>query len=131
MGDDKVVGKTSSTTTGNEKNKRRGFISRIWNGIVRLHVNDSEKRLQYISKEEATVIARMTRRLRSRRHVSRNLIVFSVIFEVIVVGYAIMTTRSVSIDWKMWAIQVLPRFLLPALSAATYSAFTTFTRMWT
>jgi hypothetical protein len=82
MGDDKVVGKTSSTTTGNEKNKRRGFISRIWNGIVRLHINDSEKRLQYISKEEATVIARMTRRLRSRRHVSRNLIVFSVIFEV-------------------------------------------------
>jgi hypothetical protein len=89
MADDKVVGegekketKTSSTAAGNEKKKSRGFISRIWNGIFRLHGDDFEKRLQYISKEEATVIARMTRRSRSRRHVSRNLIVFSVIFEV-------------------------------------------------
>jgi hypothetical protein len=89
MADDKVVEEgekketnTSSTAAGNEKKKRKGFISRIWNGIFRLHGDDFEKRLQYISKEEATVIARMTRRSRSRRHVSRNLIVFSVIFEV-------------------------------------------------
>ncbi|PNY02407.1 protein lunapark, partial [Trifolium pratense] len=88
MADDKVVGegenketKTSATTAGNEKKKRKGFISRIWNGIFRLHGDDFEKRLQYISKEEATVVARVARRSRSRRRVSRNLILFSVIFE--------------------------------------------------
>jgi hypothetical protein len=41
MADDKVVEegenketKTSSTPAGNEKKKRKGFISRIWNGIL-------------------------------------------------------------------------------------------------
>ncbi|PNY02777.1 hypothetical protein L195_g026097, partial [Trifolium pratense] len=48
---------------------------------------------------------------------------------VIAVGYAIMTTRSVGIDWKMRAIRVLPMFLFPALSAAIYSAFISFIRM--
>lgn len=134
MADDKAVGEgekkeTSPTASGNEKKKRKGFISRIWNGIFRLHGDDFEKRLKHISKEEAAVIARVTRRSRSRRQTSRNLIVFSVIFEVIAVGYAIMTTRSVGIDWKMRAIRVLPMFLLPALSSAVYSAFITFTRM--
>lgn len=88
--DDKAVGEgekkeTSPTAaaSGNEKKKqRKGFISRIWNGIFRLHGDDFEKRLQYISKEEAAVIARVTRRSRSRRRMSRNLIIFSVLFEV-------------------------------------------------
>lgn len=40
-----------------------------------------------------------------------------------------MTTRSIDVNWKMRAIRVLPMFLLPALSAATYSAFINFTRM--
>jgi len=87
MADDKAVGEgekkeTSPTASGNEKKKRKGFISRIWNGIFRLHGDDFEKRLKHISKEEAAVIARVTRRSRSRRQTSRNLIVFSVIFEV-------------------------------------------------
>ncbi|KAJ1420139.1 Ubiquitin-specific peptidase 48 [Sesbania bispinosa] len=134
MADDKAVGEgekkeTSPTDAGNAKKKRKGFLSRIWNGIFRLQGDDFEKRLQYISKEEAAVIARMTRRSRSWRRMSRHLIIFSVIFEVIAVGYAIMTTRSVDMNWKMRAIRVLPMFLLPALASAAYSAFVSFTRI--
>lgn len=50
-------------------------------------------------------------------------------FQVIAVGYAIMTTRSMDMNWKMRAIRVLPMFLLPALSSAAYSTFVSFTRM--
>ncbi|KAI5403568.1 uncharacterized protein At2g24330 [Lathyrus oleraceus] len=139
MADDKAVvevEKKETTPTaaaaGNEKKKGKGFFSRILNGFFRVfrsHGDDFEKRLQHISKEEASIIAKVARRSRSRRRVSRNLILFSVILEVIAVGYAIMTTRSMGIDWKMRAIRVLPMFLLPALSTAAYSAFISFTRM--
>lgn len=59
----------------------------------------------------------------------RHLIILSVIFEVIAVVYAIMTTRSLDLNWKMRAFRVLPMFLLPGLSSFTYSALVTFTRM--
>ncbi|KAI4316238.1 hypothetical protein L6164_024237 [Bauhinia variegata] len=134
MVDDKEVGggekkDTGPSTTGNEKKKRPGIISRIWNGLFRLHGDDFEKRLQYISKEEASVLSRMSRRSQSWRRTIRHLIIFSVIFEVIAVGYAIATTRSMNMNWKMRAIKVLPMFLLPALSSAAYSTFVSFTRM--
>ncbi|KAJ1399263.1 Lunapark domain [Sesbania bispinosa] len=119
----------ATVTVSNEKKKRKGFISRIWNVIFRSHGDDFEKRLQYISKEEASVMARMSKRSRSWRQTSRQLIVFSVIFEVIAVVYAIMTTRSMGMNWKMRAIRVLPMFLLPALSSAAYSTFVSFIRM--
>ncbi|KAF7146714.1 hypothetical protein RHSIM_Rhsim04G0219000 [Rhododendron simsii] len=111
------------------KKKRKGVISRIWNGLFRQHSDDFEKRLQHISKEEATVLARMKKRSRSWRWMIRHLIIFSVIFEVIAVIYAIMTTRSLDLNWKMRAFRVLPMFLLPGLSSITYSALVTFTRM--
>ncbi|RDX57667.1 hypothetical protein CR513_63073, partial [Mucuna pruriens] len=132
MADDKAVDegeKKEMSSAGNEKKKRRGFFWRIWNGIFRLHGDDFEKRLQYISKEEALVMTRMNLRSRSLRRISRNLIVFSIIFEVIAIVYAIMTTRSLELNWKMRAIRVLPMFLLPALASATYTAFISFTRM--
>ncbi|XP_061346216.1 uncharacterized protein At2g24330-like [Gastrolobium bilobum] len=135
MADEKAVvegekKETSPTAAaGNGKKKRKGFISRIWNGIFRLHGDDFEKRLQYISKEEAAVIARMSRRSRSCRRISRNVIVLAVMFEVIAVVYAILTTRSMDMNWKMRAIRVLPMFLLPALASAGYSTFISFTRM--
>ncbi|KAE9603741.1 hypothetical protein Lal_00001969 [Lupinus albus] len=131
MVDDKVVGegeKKETSPNGNEKNKGKGFFSRIWN-VFRLQGDDFEKRLQYISKEEASVISRMTRRSKSWKQLSRHLIIFSVIFEVIAVGYAIMTTRTMDMDWKMRAIRVLPMFLLPALAFAAYSTSIRFTRM--
>ncbi|KHN30241.1 Hypothetical protein glysoja_045626 [Glycine soja] len=74
-------------------------------------------------------LTRLSNRSRSWRRTSRQLILFSVLFEVIAVGYAIMTTRSMDMNWKMRAIRVLPMFLLPALSSATYTAFVSFTRM--
>ncbi|EEF34423.1 uncharacterized protein At2g24330 [Ricinus communis] len=111
------------------KKKRKGFMSRIWNGIFRLHGDDFEKRLQNISKEEAAVLSRMKKRSLTWRKMTRHLIIFSVIFEVIAVCYAIMTTRSMDLNWKMRAFRVLPMFLLPALSSIAYSAFVSFTRM--
>jgi len=79
-GEKKENGGTSPSGSG--KKKRRGFLSRIWNRIFRLHGDDFEKRLQYISKEEAQVMSRIAKRSRSWRRISRHLIVFSVIFEV-------------------------------------------------
>ncbi|KAE9461558.1 hypothetical protein C3L33_06536, partial [Rhododendron williamsianum] len=119
--------KNDSATT--VKKQQKGVISRIWNGLFRQHGDDFEKRLQHISKEEATVLARMKKRSRSWRRMIRHLIIFSVIFEVIAVIYAIMTTRSLDLNWKMRAFRVLPMFLLPGLSSITYSALVTFTRM--
>ncbi|GLT59563.1 hypothetical protein SLA2020_323750 [Shorea laevis] len=103
-----------------------GFFSRIWN---RFHGNDLEKRLQYISKEEAAVLVRMKRRSQTWRTACRNFIAFSVILEVVAVVYAIATTRSVDLDWKMRAFRVLPMFLLPGLSSAAYFTLVRFTRL--
>lgn len=50
-------------------------------------------------------------------------------FQVVAVGYAIMTTRTMDLNWKMRALRVLPMFLLPAVSSIAYSAFVSFTRM--
>lgn len=64
------------------KKKQKGLISRIWNGLFRRQGDDFEKRLQHISKEEATILARMKKRSRSWRRMIRYLIILSVIFEV-------------------------------------------------
>ncbi|KAG9146401.1 hypothetical protein Leryth_020133 [Lithospermum erythrorhizon] len=112
----------------NEK-RRKGLLSRLWNGIFRSHGDNFEKRLQYISKEEATVLARMKRRSQSLRRMTRHLIILSVLLEVVAVAYAIMTTRSLDLNWKMRALRVLPLFLLPFLSFLTYSTLQSFTKM--
>ncbi|CAI0395168.1 unnamed protein product [Linum tenue] len=113
-----------------DKKKRKGIMSRVWNTIFRLHGGDDfEKRLKYISKEEAAVLTRMKKRSLTWRKMTRNLIAFSVLFEVIAVGYAIMTTRTEDLDWKMRAFRVMPMFLLPAFSSIAYSGFVNFTKM--
>ncbi|KAF3619494.1 putative auxin efflux carrier component 6-like [Capsicum annuum] len=112
-----------------KKEKKKGFFSRMWNSIFRSKKDDFEKRLQHISKEEAAVIARINKRSQNWRRMTRHLIILSVLFEVIAVGYAIMTTRSLELDWKMRALRVLPMFLLPGLSFLTYSAIGSFTKM--
>ncbi|CAH2077399.1 unnamed protein product [Thlaspi arvense] len=111
------------------KKKRKGFFSRIWNGIFRVRGDDFEKRLQYISKEEATVLSRMKRRSITWRKLTRNLIASSVIFEIIAVGYGIVTTRTEDLDWKMRSFRILPMFLLPAVSALAYSSIVNFSKM--
>lgn len=108
---------------------RGGFFSRLWKGIFASGREDYEKKLQYLSKEEASVHARLKRRAHSWRKRSTNIIVFSVILEVIAVAYAIMTTRSANLDWKMRATRVFPMFGLPILSTLIYSTLVSFTRM--
>lgn len=110
------------------KKQRGGFVSRLWKGIFGTR-EDFEKRLQYLSKEEALVHARLKRRAQTSRKMARNTIVLSVILEVVAVAYAIATTRSVDLNWQMRAIRVLPMFVLPGLSAAIYSTLVSFTRM--
>ncbi|XVE53455.1 hypothetical protein DITRI_Ditri03aG0004500 [Diplodiscus trichospermus] len=111
------------------KKKGKGVFSRLWNAIFRIHGDDFEKRLQHISKEEAAVLARMKRRSQTWRRMIRHLIVLSVILEVIAVAYAITTTRSMELNWKMRTFQILPLFLLPAFSCVAYSVIVSITRM--
>ncbi|KAM1507660.1 hypothetical protein TB2_016721 [Malus domestica] len=137
MAEDKAVGgegdkkdaAAAAAAPAVAKKKRQGILSRMFSGIFRLHGDDFEKRLQYISKEEATVLARMQRRSITWRRMARNLILFSVFFEVIAIAYAIVTTRATDLDWKMRTFSILPMFLLPAISSVTYSAFMSFTKM--
>ncbi|GAV80429.1 DUF2296 domain-containing protein [Cephalotus follicularis] len=132
MGDGESEQKESKVTAGIvnlNKQQPKGVISRIWNGIFRLNGDDIEKRLAYISKEEASLLSGIKKRSLSRRRTTRNLIIFTLFFEIIAVGYAIMTTRSTDLNWKMRAFRVLPMFLLPALSSLFYSSFLSFTRM--
>lgn len=80
---DSVAAAVAATATADSvKKKQKGFFSRLWNGIFRVRGDDFEKRLQYISKEEATVLSRMKRRSITWRKLTRNLIVSSVLFEV-------------------------------------------------
>ncbi|XP_058077442.1 uncharacterized protein At2g24330-like isoform X2 [Magnolia sinica] len=109
--------------------KRKGILSRIWNGIFRRRNGDFEKKLQHLFKEEASIHARMKRRAQRWRKMARNLIVSSVVLEVVAVVYAIMITRSLNLNWKMRAVRVLPMFALPALSFLIYSTLVNFTRM--
>ncbi|XP_057425461.1 uncharacterized protein At2g24330-like isoform X2 [Lotus japonicus] len=130
MGEEKETSAAAATNTDTTKKKqRKGLISRIWNVIFRSNGNDLEKRLQHLSKAEASVMNKIANRSRFRSRILRNLILFSVLFQVIAVVYATMTTRSVGMNWKMRAIRVLPMFLLPALSSAAYSFFVSFIRM--
>ncbi|KAI3828214.1 hypothetical protein L1987_02311 [Smallanthus sonchifolius] len=71
----------------------------------------------------------MKRRSSSWRSTARNLIVVSILLEVVALAYAIITTRTVGLDWQMRALRVLPIFLLPALSFALYWSLFSFTRM--
>ncbi|XP_019093046.1 PREDICTED: uncharacterized protein At2g24330 isoform X2 [Camelina sativa] len=112
-----------------KETKRKGWFSRIWNGIFRVRGDDFEKRLKNISKEEVTVRNRMKRRSITRRNFIRNLIAFSVIFEIIAVAYAIITTRNDDMDWKLRSFRILPMFVLPALASLAYSSFVGFWRM--
>ncbi|MFS7946815.1 putative Lunapark domain-containing protein [Helianthus anomalus] len=111
-----------------KKTKKKGILSRIWNAVFGLRGDDFEKRLQYISKEEATLHSRLKRRSLRWRTTARNLVVFSVILELVAVGYAIMTTRTVDMDWRMRSVHVLPMFLLPALSFGLYYGLSRFTK---
>ncbi|XP_057768033.1 uncharacterized protein At2g24330-like isoform X2 [Salvia miltiorrhiza] len=119
----------STDTEIKKTKKQKGVLSRLWRAVFRLGGDDFEKRLQHISKEEATVLARITRRSQSSRRTTKQFIILSVVSEAIAVGYAIMTTRSLDLNWHIRALRVLPMFLLPVLFFITYSAFRSYTKM--
>lgn len=66
---------------GEKKKAGGGVLGRMWRGLFGGR-EDYEKRLQYLSKEEAAVHARMRRRTQFSRRTVRNIIVLSVIAEV-------------------------------------------------
>ncbi|KAJ4950157.1 hypothetical protein NE237_026989 [Protea cynaroides] len=109
--------------------QKRGIISRIWNGLFRARGEDIETRLQYICKEEASVLARMKKRSQSWKSVVKKIMIFFGMWEVIAVVYAILSTRSLDLHWKIRALRVFPIFLTPALSFIVYSALVRWTRM--
>lgn len=74
-------GDKSATKEGATKKQKPGFFVRIWRGIFGGR-EDFEKRLQYLSKEEATVHARIKKRAQSSRRMVRNLIAISILSEV-------------------------------------------------
>ncbi|CAH8388322.1 unnamed protein product [Eruca vesicaria subsp. sativa] len=120
----------TATSDSVKKTKGNGFFSRIWNAMFGEKGDDFEKRLEYISKEEANVLSRIKRRSITWRKLSRNLILSSLIFEILAVGYAIMATRTKDLDWKMRSFRILPMFLLPALSSLAYSSIVTFSKIF-
>lgn len=79
--DVKEVGEENSECT--TKKGKGSIFARFWNGLIRLHGDDFEKRLQYIHKEEATILARLKTRSTRWRKTARNIIVSSVLLEVI------------------------------------------------
>ncbi|KAK8947765.1 hypothetical protein KSP40_PGU007562 [Platanthera guangdongensis] len=103
------------------KSKQKRMVTRMWRGIFGGGGDDYEKRLSYLSREEASVHARMKRRAIRSRGTFRNIIVLSAVLEVIAVTYAFLT-RSLDLDWRMRAIRMLPMFALPVISVLIYSA---------
>ncbi|WOK94813.1 hypothetical protein Cni_G03518 [Canna indica] len=110
------------------KQRRMGVVSRLWRGIFGAD-DDFQKKLEHLSKAEASVLARLKRRARSSKKVAKNIIYLSVVFEVVAVSYAVAITRSKDLAWKTRAIYVLPMFVLPFLSTAIYKGLLRFTRM--
>uniref|UniRef100_A0A0D9VIL7 Lunapark zinc ribbon domain-containing protein n=1 Tax=Leersia perrieri TaxID=77586 RepID=A0A0D9VIL7_9ORYZ len=124
-----AVAKVAEEEKGKGKEGRRGgVLGRMWRALFGGR-EDYEKRLQYLSKEEAAVHARMRRRTQFSRRAVRNLVVLTVLAEVVAIVYAIMTTRNEDIPWQLRAIRVLPIFVLPAVSSVIYSSVVKFTRM--
>ncbi|KAH9319092.1 hypothetical protein KI387_020861 [Taxus chinensis] len=63
------------------QSRKSNILSRMWNGIFRGGKEDFEKKLEYLSKEEAAVHARSKRRSQNWRKIARFLIIYSVILE--------------------------------------------------
>ncbi|XP_043701514.1 uncharacterized protein At2g24330 isoform X2 [Telopea speciosissima] len=114
----------------NVKKQRKGIMSRIWNGLFRRRSDDFEKRLQHISKEEASILARMKDRSLNWRTVAKLIIYSSVVLEVFAVVLAITKTRSADLNWKMRALWVSPMFLSPGVSYVIYSTWASIIRIW-
>lgn len=117
------------TTNALISQPQKNILSRIWNGIFRSGKEDFEKRLQHLSKEEASVHARSKRRSENWRKLARALIIYPVICEVVAIVIAIMSTKTPDLTWQMRALRVLPVFALPGFSVLLYSTCSGYFRM--
>lgn len=79
---DHVESVTPTDAETKKTKKKKGYLSRFWRAVFRIGGEDFEKRLQHISKEEAAVLARITRRAHSWRRRTRQFITLSVVSEV-------------------------------------------------
>ncbi|KAL2644207.1 hypothetical protein R1flu_011794 [Riccia fluitans] len=134
--EDAKVAALVSTVTDEKVKPRKGMVSRIWSamGLVghlffRNSKEDFEKRLQHLSKEEVAVHTRLKRRTAHWRKFARNLILYSVIGEVLVLGFAIWATRAPYMEWESRALRVLPVFALPLFTTLLYTSCSSFYRM--
>ncbi|KAJ4958996.1 hypothetical protein NE237_026107 [Protea cynaroides] len=116
--------------SGNVKKQRKGIISRIWNGLFRIRSEDVEKRLQHLSKEEASILSRMRNRSQNWRTVAKFIMCSSVVLEILAVVFAITKTRSPDLNWKMRALWVSPMFLSPGVLYVIYSTWASCIRIW-
>jgi hypothetical protein len=91
--------------------------------------NDFEKKLQHLSKEEVIVHTRLKRRTQNWRKLARALIIYSIVGEALLLGVAILSTRSTDLPWQVRAVRVLPVFALPAVVTLIYSGCASYNRM--
>ncbi|XP_024527983.1 uncharacterized protein At2g24330 [Selaginella moellendorffii] len=120
------VPSSSSQGSGGSGAGRGGTLRWIWSGLVGILFGrrniDFEKRLRHLSKEEVTVHSRLKRRTHTWRRVARAIVLYSVLIEVLALGFALVSTRSLDIPWKLRAIRVFPVFAVPAIAALLYTA---------
>ncbi|KAH7388055.1 hypothetical protein KP509_16G055300 [Ceratopteris richardii] len=90
---------------------------------------DFERKLQSLSKEEATVHTRMKRRSQTWRKLAQGVIVYSIIMELLVLGLAVISTRGPGLSWQMRAVRVLPVFVCPTFSILLYTILAKYYRM--
>ncbi|KAJ4778346.1 integral membrane metal-binding family protein (DUF2296) [Rhynchospora pubera] len=110
------------------KRRQNGVVSRFFKGIF--GGDDLENRLQVLSKEEASVRARMKKRARTSRHVARNVIAVSMSLEVLVVLFAVAIGRRPELSWQDKSMRFLSVAVVPALAALAYYMLTSLIRIF-
>lgn len=134
--EDQELAGISSAITNEKVKPQKGIVRRIWSamGLVghlffRNSKEDFEKRLQHLSKEEVGVHNRLKRRTQLWRKFARNIIMYSVIGEILILGVAIYSTRNAFMTWQTRALRVLPVFALPLFTTLIYSSCASWYRM--
>ncbi|KAF3335401.1 putative integral membrane zinc-ribbon metal-binding protein [Carex littledalei] len=117
-----------NTPSKRKQNGRDGVVSRFLKGIF--GGDDLENKLQLLSKEEASVRARMKKRARSSRHVARNVIAVSMSLEVLVVLFAIVVGRKPELSWQARSMRFLSVVVVPAFAALVYYMLTRLVKLF-
>lgn len=124
------------TSRQTEHKPKRSFLGRIWSTFsIFGHLfysssnEDFEKKLKHLSKEEAAAHTRLKRRSQTWTKLARGVIIYSIIVELLLLGIAVIMTRTPELSWQMRALRVLPVFAFPALASLVYSTCASYYRM--